>query len=61
MIKCSLCGARFARGELFFRRGESMVCSGCADGLAVQDILLLLNVKKAGEILTALEYQKDFI
>ena len=61
MIKCSLCGARFVRGEVFWRRGEDAVCAECAEGLCVQDILFLLNAKGTREILAALAYEKDFI
>lgn len=61
MMKCSLCGARFVRGEIFLRRGEDAVCTECADGLCVQDVLFLLGAKRTREILTALAYEKDFI
>ena len=61
MIRCGICGARFERGEVFFRKEDSFACTECADGLCAGDILILINGRRTRDILTALGYEKDFL
>ena len=61
MIGCDLCGARFARGEVFYRREGSFVCGECAGRLGTQELLFLTNTGGTGELLGVLGYEKEFI